>query len=83
MTSEINLEKVAGFCRGGRKRKVLKIADFQNFSSFCFRYEWSHLDNGTTIKHREYQTFNPSIEMGRSRLLLLQISMFFRHVGHD
>lgn len=44
MTSEINLEKVAGFCRGGRKRKVLKIADFQNFSSFCFRYEWSHLE---------------------------------------
>ena len=33
----------AGFCRGGRKRKVPKIADFQNFSSFCFRYEWSHL----------------------------------------
>ena len=34
----------AGFCRGGRKRKVPKIADFQNFSSFCFRYEWSHLE---------------------------------------
>lgn len=28
---------------------------------------WSHLDNGIKIKYREYQTFNPGIEMGRSR----------------
>lgn len=44
---------------------------------------WSHLDNGAKIKYRDFQTFNPGVEMGRSRLLLLQISMFFRHVGHD
>lgn len=32
---------------------------------------WSHLDSGTEIKSREYQTFNPGVETGRSRLLLL------------
>lgn len=35
------------------------------------------------IKYRVNQTFNPRAFRVRSLSLLLQISMFLRHVGHD
>lgn len=73
----------AGFCAGPQTQRIPKIIDFQDSSANYFRLLWSHLDSETKIKYRDCQTFNPGVEMGCSRLLLLQISMFFRHVGHD
>lgn len=73
----------AGFCVGHQTQILLKIIDFQEYFANCLRLSWSHLDSGAKIKYRDYQTFNPGVETWCSRLLLLQISMFFRHVGHD
>lgn len=78
MTSEINLEKVAGFCRGGRKRKVLKIADFQNFSSFCFRYEWSQRDMFNTFYHADNHWVPKMVQIKMYQDIVPNLSLSYR-----
>ena len=54
------------FCK--RKIKVLKIADFQNFYSFCFRCERSHLYCDIRVKQVIFSRLVDEIcEMGTSR----------------